>query len=219
MILQCSQCKYRYRVEDRLIGPQGRTVRCAHCKHSWFQEALTPQESLASMERMLQELSAQPKPRPRPVSPGTNLPVPRPEVPLGLKIGAFSMTAVAACLTLLFFMPFLFGFSSTQGLKLSDVSLATLEKTENGRPVYAISGKIVNSESRPLAIPVMRITLVDHDGNTLQPWEDSSAKGQILQPGEEIPFNFDDLAIKFSKGARFVVDLGNPLELALRRKP
>lgn len=69
MIIACPACGTRYAVPDAAIGSEGRTVRCAKCKHSWFQEPL--------------ETAAAPAPEPErePASAPAAAPRPEPEQP------------------------------------------------------------------------------------------------------------------------------------------
>lgn len=59
MIITCPACSTRYVVPDSAIGAEGRTVRCAKCRHSWFQEGPPPTAATAPPP-------APPQPRPAP---------------------------------------------------------------------------------------------------------------------------------------------------------
>jgi predicted Zn finger-like uncharacterized protein len=61
MIIACPACATRYVVPDSAIGVEGRTVRCAKCRHSWFQEGpeITPPPT-APQPPAFAEASAQP---------------------------------------------------------------------------------------------------------------------------------------------------------------
>ncbi|MHA6317923.1 MJ0042-type zinc finger domain-containing protein [Altererythrobacter sp. CAU 1778] len=70
MIIACPACATRYVVPDSAIGVEGRTVRCAKCKHSWYQDGPELPDRPAP--------TAEPAPTPEPVTPPPE-PAPTPE--------------------------------------------------------------------------------------------------------------------------------------------
>lgn len=95
MIIQCPACSTKYVVPDTAIGVEGRTVRCAKCKHSWFQDGPTldltreaspaneaappppPPPSPAQSTPPVAKAEPEPDPEPEAAPP----PAPRPPIP------------------------------------------------------------------------------------------------------------------------------------------
>lgn len=74
MIISCPECSTRYVVPESAIGADGRTVRCAKCKHSWFQDP----KPVEPKETGREALSPAPPPPPSPPPPEQE-PEPAPE--------------------------------------------------------------------------------------------------------------------------------------------
>lgn len=101
MILTCPNCATRYVLSSVAIGSEGRTVRCAKCKHDWYQEPqeLEEDENLTSFddvdeddtqEHVVEDIPEGVKPRPE----KTNVPafaadVLRPQAGLQAKMAGY----------------------------------------------------------------------------------------------------------------------------------
>ncbi len=81
MIIACPACSTRYVLPDSAIGVEGRTVRCAKCRHSWFQHGpeLPPREEMAPSATPISAPPPAPEPEDQPGSVSAE-PVPEPPV-------------------------------------------------------------------------------------------------------------------------------------------
>jgi predicted Zn finger-like uncharacterized protein len=61
MLLLCPACSTRYVVPDAAIGVDGRQVRCANCKHSWFQDGVLLQPAPPAPSIVAPKLAVEPE--------------------------------------------------------------------------------------------------------------------------------------------------------------
>jgi predicted Zn finger-like uncharacterized protein len=76
MIIVCPACSTRYTLPDSAVGMDGRVVRCAKCRHSWFQDGPEMTEDLAEG---LAATETAPVPRHQEPAPAPEAPAAQPE--------------------------------------------------------------------------------------------------------------------------------------------
>ncbi len=215
MILTCPECSTRYQADEANFLPAGRTVRCAKCGHVWHQspsEAVAePEPVVAAPEPPPEAVQREPAPRPQAyvqtpsfaVGTQEDTPKPRSLWPRRLLLGA-GWVVLAALVIVIGWAATIYrqqivrswpqsaSLYSTLGLKtdasgfkFSDVKYRV--ETEDGQPVLAVSGALVNVSGRALSVPQVRVTLTDKDGRELYHW--TFASGVVtLRPGQSKRF-------------------------------
>lgn len=223
MILECSECRTRYLVPDAAIGAEGRTVRCANCKHSWFQEPAV----LDLVERSESRQTF------RPVADATRhpdaadrmAPVPTasandaadtdydafahraPFRPRRNPAQRWTIAAIAAGVAMLVGVGGIlwsgapsiasqFGFFAAPKdipLKIEQMPIDRRD-LDNGSELFAVSGRIVNPTGQRQPVPDIRAELRDAQGRIVYSWT-ITPEQRVLGPRSAVEFHSAQLDV------------------------
>ncbi|WP_313536792.1 zinc-ribbon domain-containing protein [Sphingomonas sp.] len=221
MILECSQCGSRYEVPDAAIGPDGRTVRCANCKHSWFQSG-APLELTAPAPGPV--ATPAPPPEPAPLSPRSlaaaepapepgydpfDDPAPKPRS--GIR---WTIAALVALVSVLLGGAALLYWKAPQvltqlGLPIGGAGTAlvfseknvALQARADGSKLFIVSGKVLNDSGATQHVPDIRIQLLDGERREVYSWR-ITPPIRTLEP--KAGFDFNGAKVDVPNGAKSV---------------
>lgn len=211
MILECSECRTRYLVPDTAIGPEGRVVRCANCKHSWFQEAAAT-DLVARADALRDADSARDDGgrRTRTAPPADTAGAAQdydafahhaPFRPRRNPAQRWTLIAIAAGLVMLAGVGGII-WSGAPGLA-SDFGLFSANREvplkieqypidrrdlDNGSEMFAVSGRIINPTTHRQTVPDIRAELRDAQGRIVYSWT-ITPEQRTLDPRASVDFH------------------------------
>ncbi len=205
MILTCDNCQTRYLVPSHAVGPDGRTVRCSHCSHEWYQDV----EDDAAFAEEPEDLEPIPE-SVKPVPEGSSVPVIPGDIQNeGIKLNPDVMGYAAAACVFFLVLGALFAFRVSvvhiwpasaalyqiagldpglpgEGLLFEEVR-AVAGVNEHGANILNVDGQIVNLADKAIALPPIQASLRLPGGDIFDSWLVHPAADH-MEPHAELSF-------------------------------
>ncbi|MGF1475665.1 MAG: DUF3426 domain-containing protein [Geminicoccaceae bacterium] len=207
MKLICPVCSASYDIKPEALGPKGRKVRCANCKHQWFQEpaapAALPEEEDVDLAFEPVEEVVEPGAEDTRIRPGSVAKPKSSAVDVASMVSWFFLLVVvlAIAVTLVARNELVARFpaltSVYEGLGLPvmrDLGLA-LEASEpqwqreGNTTLLLVEGTIRNTSSERKDVPSLKLTLLDEQGEEMGEQLLPAPADAFLGAGETMPFS------------------------------
>lgn len=218
MILSCPSCGARFRIDADSLGPNGRTVRCSKCKHTWqatpemepldlssepaegspkelAEEAPTREvadelaEFRAARRRAMQESDLFDEPARRRRGPVLGWLLFFLVVAALLAGGWFGRDHIVAAVPQAADVYAMVGVPvSAPASGLELRDVTRSQRLVDGEARLVIEGRVVNSARTEREVPAIKATLYDADGNELATWT-FAVEESLLEPGGAASFS------------------------------
>jgi len=191
MLIVCPSCASEYTIDPAKLGADGRTLRCAICRDTWF---VAPDGQPAQRPPAADEIRTEAGPTPA---------IEQPTTPRVRVRGVFAAAGLAALLLAagLAFPALRHGIEhrltaavaslahpapdERPNLEFRQVTSELLR--EESVPVLVVGGEIVNAGSKEVNLPHLEILVRNGDEQELASWT-SAPPQPSLGPGEQVRF-------------------------------
>ncbi|TRW17572.1 zinc-ribbon domain-containing protein [Glacieibacterium frigidum] len=204
MIVSCPECGARYRLADDAIPVEGRAMRCAACKHRWYE--MGPDPVAAAPSEPVPEPAAEPvltpeqaawSPDPEP----DDEPAPERHVVLKTVVALLLSAAFTAGAALLWVpdlppldlsrVPWLERVVAPPAKPKSPLGIVfevEPQPVADGRTLFVVRGAVINPTRAPQPIPRLEGRLVDPSSKIIYRWTVDPGRTS-LPPGGRAPFD------------------------------